>query len=96
MNINTGTFVAPKAGIYQFTFSALTGDNNGYVEVHVIKNGQKIFHIEDGNEKENNNNLSYVWMLILQRRDSIQLKVGQHSLHSCGDDPIYFTGHLLQ
>ena len=95
MNIRTGTFHVQISGTYQFTFSALTGDSAGYVEVYVMKNDVKIFHIEDGNSGGQNNNIAYVWMMVLEANDQIKLMVGQHQIHVCGSDPIHFTGQLL-
>ena len=95
MNPRSGEFTAPQAGNYQFSFSALTGNAPGYVEVTVFKNGSKIFVIIDGNDNGDQNNLSYTWMTFMNSGDKIMLRVTSHKLFADSDDLVQFNGVLL-
>ena len=58
-------FKVPISGTYKMTFSAYTGNNLNYANIRVLKNGPSVsglmLIIFDGNEADNENNLSYTY-----------------------------------
>ena len=107
MVASTGTFKAPKKGLYAFTLSAVSDNTNaGFVSILVLKNGSTAFYIDDESPKATEakeKNISYYWMLDLSENDTVTLKlagtpggssvVGLHADTSA--DWVHFTGQLL-
>ena len=71
LNTETGIFTSSQAGNYAFSLAAFS--SNKYVYIQVYKNGIFEFHVYDGNNKGNGNNLAYYWMDTLQDGDTIKL-----------------------
>ena len=95
MNPRSGEFTAPQAGNYQFSFSAVTATSSGYVGVNVLKNGNELLIIHDGNDNGDQNNFSYSWMTFMNSGDKIKLSVGAHKLYADENDIVQFNGFLL-
>ena len=104
LDIDTGIFKCPVSGIYTFSFGALS-DLSGFMTfVGVYKNGTFHFWIhENGNGHASYVNLSHVWTMVLQKDDTVQLKLvggggeDKHykGLHSQSIYPVWFNGQLL-
>ena len=101
MLASTGTFKAPKKGLYAFTLSAVSDNSkSGFVSIRVKKNGSASFVIDDESEnptEATEKNISFYWMLDLSEDDTVALEVvssvGLHAdTHS---DWVHFTGQLL-
>ena len=45
LDLNTGTFTAPRTGFYVFMFSALKSDDVEYVRLHLNKNGEEVVSV---------------------------------------------------
>ena len=101
MDKSTGTFRAPRSGLYAFTFSAVSHDTKkGMTSIEVLKNGDEEFYIDDepGNPTDfRERNVAFSWMFELSENDTVKLRVddgaGLHADECC--DRVYFTGQLL-
>ena len=106
MDPDSGVFVVPVSGIYQFSFSALTGienlsdDGYNHASVKVFKNDDRQFNIlsnPDESAKNSKENLSFSWLMSLTKDDKIYLKMYENgnTLHVKDHYPVVFNGHLL-
>jgi len=104
LNVGNGMtsdgFVAPIAGHYKMSFSAMGGIHkygiNTYVEVY--KNGSVELWIgHRNNAKENDgNNISYDWIWKLNKGDKVTFRVPSTSyLRARSDVPLNFNGELV-
>ena len=109
MNGSSGTFTARIAGTYFFTFSAVT--NNGEnvhksdMSVRVMKNGNYVFAIYDGNRSDDDknkyddeNNINYSWLFEMESGDTLSLKTCNWDscvLFGQSDQWTTLTGQLL-
>ena len=95
VDLDTGIFVTPLSGIYQFTFSAESHGSRTYVYAYV--NGQGTVLILNDQSTSGQANFSYTWHLQLNAGDTVQLKiiVGEIYVNSNGRR-ITFTGYLVQ
>ena len=93
----TGIFKCPVSGIYSFSFSALTQRSSHYIDVGVYRNDIFQFWIHENDiDHKSYVNLSYVWTMVLQRDDRVQLKLGGgKGLHATRIYPVWFNGQLL-
>ena len=82
---------APQGGLYFFTISAVSDSDNKNLFIDVIKNGKKQFDIDDRSEVDMTN-VSYQWMLRLNRGDSVKLRVIVGKLYVDEIDQVHFTG----
>ena len=92
-----GVFKVPISGIYKMTFSACTGGGNNlyYANIRVFKNGSDLMLIIfDGNEADNENNLSYTWMSHLIQGDELTITTANY-LQASEYSPVTFTGELI-
>ena len=95
IDASSGTFTTKKKGLYFFTFTAVSQNEEKGVVIDVKKNGGQLFHIEDGNAK-NQANIGKSWMLQLNVGDTIVLRNAGNQLHGCdSEDWIQFSGQLL-
>ena len=106
MVASSGTFKAPKKGLYAFTLSA-NSDNtkSGMVIIKVLKNGSTAFFIDDEathHTEAKEKNISYYWMLDLSENDTVALQVNKAEGHNiiglhadASADWVHFTGQLL-
>ena len=93
-DMGSGTFVVPTSGTYRLSFSAISGNENQYTNVYVKKNGKNILRIHDGNREDTANNLSYTWMVVLNRGDRVELYTSNY-LFADFEIPVTFTGELI-
>jgi len=93
----TGIFKCPVSGLYSFSFSALTDKSGTYTHVNVYKNGAFKYYIHEHDiDHKSYVNLSHVWTMVLQKDDTVQLKLSSgKGLYSRSDIPVWFNGQLM-
>ena len=107
INIGEGfdgeVFAVAISGIYKMTFSGISGFNQfelymaDFTSIIVKKNNQDMFYIFDGNENgkgEDQNNISYTWMLELIKGDEVKLWSDNYVFVSTISS-LTFTGELI-
>ena len=99
LNLATGVFTAPRAGIYVFSKSSFTGQTTKYKLIYVLKNGRKQFFIADGHSSSSGygDNMAYYWMDQLNAGDTLKLVNSGHyaPIQSNANNPFIFNGFLL-
>ena len=102
LNLATGVFTAPRAGIYVFSKSSFTGQTTKYKLIYVLKNGRKQFFIADGHSSSSGygDNMAYYWMDQLNAGDTLKLVNSADSssyapIQSNANNPFIFNGFLL-
>ena len=99
--MNNDGFVAPIAGFYQFSFSAMGGlDKFGInTSASVDKNGRYQFDIADSNNDESSdgNNISYNWIWKLNKGDKVSFRASYQAsyLRAVTHSPVNFNGQLV-
>ena len=94
---NTGIFSATTSGVFFFTFSSMTSNQEaGRSEVEILKNGVRFNIIYDSNGNNKHNNLNSSWMMSLQEGDEVKLKVLNGELFANENINLIWTGHLLK
>ena len=93
-------FVAPIAGHYKLSFSAVGGwEKHGInTYVWVSKNGSRAFRISDSNDGSGShgNNISHDWIWKLNKGDKVTLRVVSDSyLRAQPSVPLNFNGELV-
>ena len=104
-DIETGTFICPKDGLYLFSFSGTTRINNNdgtsSTSVHIMVNGAQEFVIANTQDREEfADYISHTWMSNLSMGDTVHLQVTNGYLTSGplidqNGQRITFNGHLL-
>ena len=99
-DLSSGTFTAPLKGVYEFSFSANSDDDECCI-VYVYQNDVKIHGIRskfcNSNADQNNYaNLASTWIVQLDGGDKIRLKVGYGQLYSNSDMYRIFNGKILK
>merc|ERR1711860_120223 len=94
-------FVAPIAGHYKMSFSAMGGYEKYGLNtwVHIHKNGSYAFTFGDTNKGKwsDGNNISHDWIWKLNKDDKVTFEVhtsGSH-LRANRDVPVNFNGELV-
>merc|ERR1719222_911407 len=93
-------FVAPIAGHYKMSFSAMGGIHKYGINtwVGVYKNGSWEFSIADGNnaKESDGNNISHDWIWKLNKGDKVTFEVHSTSyLRATSVFPVNFNGELV-
>jgi len=93
-------FVAPIAGHYKMSFSAMGGYKKYGIDtfVWVHKNGSSAFWIGDSNNGKwsDGNNISYDWIWNLNKGDKVTFEVpSAYYLRARSDHPLNFNGELV-
>ena len=99
-DLSSSTFTAPLKGVYEFSFSA-NSDNDECAEVNVIQNNIMIHGMwtkECGSsvDKHDYDSLGSTWLVQLDAGDKIRLKVVGGELWSCSRFPRIFNGKILK
>ena len=95
INKGTGTFTVKTAGTYLFFFSGI-GYGGFWLGIHVNGNRELILHDDDGASRKS---VSFIWSLVLQSGDQIQLKIEHGNFYVDADgtpERIYFNGFLVK
>ena len=102
-DLGNSMFVTPVSGVYKFSFSGQISkrcDNCplGNAKIKVKKNGEEILVIVDNKltkrEISQRKNISYVWMMVLQKDDEISIH-SDWALWASDSFPLTFTGELI-
>ena len=93
-------FVAPIAGHYRLSFSAMGAFEKWGINTFVIvrKNGKSAFEFGDSNNGKwsDGNNISHNWIMKLNKGDKVSLVVSSKSyLRATSDYPLNFNGELV-
>ena len=94
IDISTGIFTCPYDGLYQFSFSALSGEH-GYTSVEVLINGEREFEIHTY-EEGNASLLSYTWIFRLAQGDEVQLYIMDGAIRVNYPYRATFSGQLIK
>ena len=98
--MDTGAFLAPVSGLYSFSFSARSAIDHNIVAIGVYKNDEVQFWIgdENANGQKNYDNISYSWLMSLDQKDKIHLKMWEKSARLYVDTGnfVWFNGQLLK
>ena len=95
MTADSGTFVAPQAGVYFFTTAGETHNAKSHTKIQVMKNGNSELDFDDDSKTGTFTNLSNQWMLRLGRGDSVKLRLSSGGLVVSATSQIHFTGQLV-
>ena len=99
-NKDTGAFTVQVPGLYMFTFTATTADNRYFAYIYIQKNNSdqfRIWHHNNRDEDNTNENLSGSWLMQLSAKDVVTLyhDGGSNLFADTTYAPIIFTGQLL-
>ena len=98
-SLSTGIFTAPRSGVYEF-YSSTLGANDGAHYITVQKNNvdELRFRMEltDKGGHNNNNNLSFDWIMKLEQGDTVRLKVTDGSFACRSSYACVFNGKYIR
>ena len=88
-DLSSGTYTVPEDGLYIFGLRAKSGSQLAWTQINFyIDNVLKYTVVDDGNTKDNGNNLGTTWTYTLKKGDKIRLKVDQGTV----DDYLLWWG----
>tara|TARA_B100000767_G_C19395516_1_gene381640 strand:- start:100 stop:558 length:459 start_codon:yes stop_codon:yes gene_type:complete len=99
INLGTGTFTCPVAGVYTFTWGAIGRPTNGIYRYHIRKNNAQIgdTHLRLDTSASKYGDGERTAMLSLAANDTIRIyyKDSDGALADYGYNYTYLQGHLL-
>ena len=96
INKGTGIFTVKTAGTYFFFFSGIAYGST-WLGIHV--NGNRELILNDNEAESSRKSVSFIWSLVLQSGDQIQLKIEHGNFFvDANNTPerIYFNGFLVK
>jgi hypothetical protein len=93
----TGIFTVPMTGTYRFTFSSESALTNTYdfTSIKILKNEVIYSYIVDGNNGDNLDRMSHVWVMFLNASDAIHLSVNINGIYTSYNRETTFSGELV-
>ena len=80
---SSGTYTVQEDGSYIFGLQAKSGSQLAWTQINFYKNNDlKYTVVDDGNTKDNRNNLGTTWTWALLKGDKIRLKVDHGTVSS--------------
>jgi hypothetical protein len=93
MDLDTGVFTAPIAGIYTFTGTWLDNSDTDYVRIYIRKNGSVIG--STFSYGTNVNSIQLTVLVSLDKGNTIDTYLYDGVIHGDSSRQIHFTGHLI-
>ena len=97
MNLTSGVYTAPKAGIYLFGLDAHKCSGNANAQIDAVHNGKIVKTIAHSDETPQGTQLTSFWSVEMEAGDTIYLQNQQaSSLYTLGTSYIFsFIGFYL-
>ena len=73
-DVQTGTFIAPVPGTYQFFTTIMSENSNDYIETEIVKNGSQLVELYSGGSTGHDSSSNMV-IVYLQKGDHVWVRV---------------------